>query len=382
MALFARSMRRLVIRVMPLDRYGYYHYWELVRKSAGGVLLFRDCNTAVYLLAHQHCERVAYLLTSHSGSVAFRGVAVRFPLPVRPNLPAVGFITKEVGHSSGEGEDATLTFALDSPVDLTDEAFDLKKGKQEVFFYIQGKDYNNGREGQDPHYVGRVHLLPGGLQAGNASVVLSGVTQADSGVYKFVILMKLTKSYGDILLTVVVEPRLRLEVVEAPPSSGSVWLSCVSRGGQPQPSGLEWQTPNGTVIPAEEAPPAASSDSDGRYSISQTVKVTEPGSYTCLARQQGVHPAVRDTIRVFGYWLTGDREEVLGNGPWTAIGVSIIVLFILSVVNIYQFTKTNNCRNGNGQQAEPDSDSLDQSGAYWSCPHRDAAVQLNVPSFG
>ena len=102
------------------------------------------------------------------------------------------------------------------------------------------------------------------------------------------------------LLPTVVEPQLRLEVVEASPSSGSVRLSCVSRGGQPQPSGLEWQTPNGTVIPAEEAPPATSSDSDGRYSISQTVKVTEPGSYTCLARQQGVHPAVRGTIQVVG----------------------------------------------------------------------------------
>ncbi|CAL8339057.1 unnamed protein product [Arctogadus glacialis] len=109
------------------------------------------------------------------------------------------------------------------------------------------------------------------------------------------------------VLLILVVSRLSVEVVEAPPSSGSVRLSCVSRGGQPQPSGLEWQTPNGTVIPAEEAPPAASSDSDGRYSISQTVEVTEPGSYTCLARQQGVHPAVRDTI---GHWLTGDRQEL------------------------------------------------------------------------
>ena len=79
--------------------------------------------------------------------------------------------------------------------------------------------------------------------------------------------------------------------------------------------------------------------------------------------------------------MTGDREEVFGNGPWKAIGVSFIVLFILSVVvNIYQFTKTN--KNGHGQQAVPDSDSLDRSGAYLSCPRRDAAVQLNVPSFG
>uniref|UniRef100_A0A8C5CFQ4 Ig-like domain-containing protein n=1 Tax=Gadus morhua TaxID=8049 RepID=A0A8C5CFQ4_GADMO len=101
-----------------------------------------------------------------------------------------------------EGEDAILPCALGSPVDLTDEAFDLKKGKQEVFFYRQGKDYNDGLGGQDPHYVGRVHLLPGGLQAGNASVVLSGVTQADSGVYKCVILAKRTQSNRDILLTV------------------------------------------------------------------------------------------------------------------------------------------------------------------------------------
>ncbi|CAL8328969.1 unnamed protein product [Boreogadus saida] len=216
-----------------------------------------------------------------------------------------------------EGDDAILPCGLDSPVDLTDEAFDWKKGKQEVFFYIQGMDYNKGREGQDPHYVGRVHLLQGGLQAGNASVVLSSVTQADGGVYKCVILTKQTIRL--IRLTVVVEPRLRVEVVEARPSSGWMRLSCVSRGGQPQPSGLEWQTPNGTVIPAEEAPPAASSDSDGRYSISQTVEVTEPGNYTCRARQQGVHPAVTDTIRVFGHWLTGDRKEVLGNGTWKAI---------------------------------------------------------------
>ncbi|CAL8328954.1 unnamed protein product [Boreogadus saida] len=231
-----------------------------------------------------------------------------------------------------EGEDAILPCGLDSPVNLKDEVFDWKKEKQEVFFYEKGKHYNNGKRGQDPQFGGRVGLLPGGLQAGNASVVLSSVTQADGGVYKCIFfpplgpkrLIRLTVERVPDHTTpkirkAVVEPRLRLEVVEAPPCSGSVRLSCVSRGGQPQPSGLEWQTPNGTVIPAEEAPPAASSDSDGRYSISQTVEVTEPGSYTCLARQQGVHPAVRDTIRVFGHWLTGDRKEVLGNGTWKAI---------------------------------------------------------------
>uniref|UniRef100_A0A8C5BF00 Ig-like domain-containing protein n=1 Tax=Gadus morhua TaxID=8049 RepID=A0A8C5BF00_GADMO len=78
-----------------------------------------------------------------------------------------------------EGDDAILPCALGSPVDLTDEE------QQEVFYYEQGKDYkNHGRKGQDPQFVGRVGLLPGGLQAGNASVVLSSVTEADGGAYK------------------------------------------------------------------------------------------------------------------------------------------------------------------------------------------------------
>ncbi|CAL8328984.1 unnamed protein product [Boreogadus saida] len=82
-----------------------------------------------------------------------------------------------------EGEEAILPCGLDSPVNLKDEVFDWKKEKQEVFFYEKGKHYNNGKGGQDPQFVGRVGLLPGGLQAGNASVVLSSVTQADGGVY-------------------------------------------------------------------------------------------------------------------------------------------------------------------------------------------------------
>uniref|UniRef100_A0A8C5FXM9 Ig-like domain-containing protein n=1 Tax=Gadus morhua TaxID=8049 RepID=A0A8C5FXM9_GADMO len=76
-----------------------------------------------------------------------------------------------------EGDDAILPCALDSPV------FDWKKKQQEVFFYEKGKHYNNGKRGQDLQFVGRVHLLPGGLQAGDASVILSSVTQADGGVY-------------------------------------------------------------------------------------------------------------------------------------------------------------------------------------------------------
>ena len=82
-----------------------------------------------------------------------------------------------------EGEDAILPCGLGSPVNLKDEVFDWKKEQQEVFFYEKGKHYDNGKRGQDLQFVGRVHLLPGALQAGNASVNLTSVTQADGGVY-------------------------------------------------------------------------------------------------------------------------------------------------------------------------------------------------------
>uniref|UniRef100_A0A8C5C707 Ig-like domain-containing protein n=1 Tax=Gadus morhua TaxID=8049 RepID=A0A8C5C707_GADMO len=82
-----------------------------------------------------------------------------------------------------EGEDAILPCGLGSPVNLKDEVVDWKKKQQEVFFYEKGKHYNNGKRGQDPQFGGRVHLLPGGLQAGDASVILSSATQADGGVY-------------------------------------------------------------------------------------------------------------------------------------------------------------------------------------------------------
>ncbi|XP_030198124.1 uncharacterized protein LOC115532473 [Gadus morhua] len=174
-----------------------------------------------------------------------------------------------------EGEDAILPCGLGSPVNLKDEVVDWKKKQQEVFFYEKGKHYNNGKRGQDPQFGGRVHLLPGGLQAGDASVILSSATQADGGVYSCFF-----PPLGPTRL-------IRLTVERVP----------------------------------DDTPPK---------------------------------------IRKAGHWLTGDHEEVLGNGPWKAIDVSFIVLFILSFgVNIYQFTKTNNCRKGHGQQAVPDSDSSD-----------------------
>ena len=63
------------------------------------------------------------------------------------------------------------------------------KDSQNVFIYQgTGLDYTNGLAGQDNQFKGRVSLVPGGLQAGNGSVIISNVTRKDSGEYKCILL--------------------------------------------------------------------------------------------------------------------------------------------------------------------------------------------------
>ena len=109
-----------------------------------------------------------------------------------------------------EGENAILPCPLD-PLNPKFHAFDLKKGSQEVFMYQPGKsDYTNGLKGQDPKFEGRVRLVPGGLQAGKASVILSNVTEKDIGVYKCVLLPKELTSWIDLKMGTFLVPFVRV----------------------------------------------------------------------------------------------------------------------------------------------------------------------------
>ena len=97
-----------------------------------------------------------------------------------------------------EGENATLPCHLD-PSNLKSPAFDWKKGSQEVFMYQHGMpDYTTGKVGQDPKLEGRVRRVPGGLQAGKASVILFNVTEEDIGVYKCILLPQERTSWIDL----------------------------------------------------------------------------------------------------------------------------------------------------------------------------------------
>ncbi|CAN9493166.1 unnamed protein product [Ophioblennius macclurei] len=83
-----------------------------------------------------------------------------------------------------EDQDVLLNCALDGK-NIQDDVFDWKKegSSHEVFFYTKGSHYNNGRQGQDEAFKGRVFHFPERLAAGNASIVIRKSQVKDSGVY-------------------------------------------------------------------------------------------------------------------------------------------------------------------------------------------------------
>ena len=89
-------------------------------------------------------------------------------------------------------------------MDLREKAFDWKtQKKQEVFMYVGGKHYKNGRLGQDPQFKDRAQFHPEWLQAGNASLILSNVTKRDSGLYECILfLTRQTRLTRSVNLTV------------------------------------------------------------------------------------------------------------------------------------------------------------------------------------
>ena len=58
-----------------------------------------------------------------------------------------------------------------------------KDGQKEVFLYDDGEHYNNGRQGQDEQFKGRVSHFQDQLMNGNASIKIQNTKMADSGSY-------------------------------------------------------------------------------------------------------------------------------------------------------------------------------------------------------
>ncbi|KAM8756457.1 hemicentin-1-like [Acanthopagrus schlegelii] len=85
-----------------------------------------------------------------------------------------------------EDSDAVLPCLISTEEDLSGKYFVWRKDgqkKKEVFMYDAGVHYNNGRQGQDDQFKGRVSHFQDQLQNGNASIKITRTKMADSGNY-------------------------------------------------------------------------------------------------------------------------------------------------------------------------------------------------------
>ena len=84
-----------------------------------------------------------------------------------------------------EDHDVVLPCSFGSS-DITNKIFDWKillPVRKEVFLYQSGSHYNNGLEGQDEQFKGRVFHFPDSLRVGNASIRINKAKVDDSGNY-------------------------------------------------------------------------------------------------------------------------------------------------------------------------------------------------------
>uniref|UniRef100_A0A8D0A6X8 Ig-like domain-containing protein n=1 Tax=Sander lucioperca TaxID=283035 RepID=A0A8D0A6X8_SANLU len=90
-----------------------------------------------------------------------------------------------------EGRDVTLPCSLWTKEDLRSTQFiwENTDSGQEVFLYDKGDLYSDERPGQSEKFKGRVSHFPDELEQGNASIIIRNTTRADSGEYRFKVLI-------------------------------------------------------------------------------------------------------------------------------------------------------------------------------------------------
>ncbi|XP_042350390.1 V-set domain containing T-cell activation inhibitor 1-like [Plectropomus leopardus] len=230
----------------------------------------------------------------------------------RVNLPGLGFAARQVfafslglqltlqvcvsGHTHGrlvvkEGSDAVLLFSLENKQSIEAALFDWRKaahkntGRQEVFLYNAGSQYNNGRSGQSERFKGRVSHFPEELKNGNASIIIKNTEIGDTGNYtcintELVVEPILRDRSGK---NKAATPKPRIRTLDA--TDDRVLLQCEVRGASPKPR-LQWQDSAGNKLPAEEPQVSYREDHD---SITLNINVTKSDRYRCVITQDEIH---------------------------------------------------------------------------------------------
>uniref|UniRef100_A0A8P4K7C8 Ig-like domain-containing protein n=1 Tax=Dicentrarchus labrax TaxID=13489 RepID=A0A8P4K7C8_DICLA len=215
--------------------------------------------------------------------------------------PAVVRVVVEVG------SDVVLPCSLSSKENIVDKLFDWRKDgqrKKEVFYYNAGIHYNNGHDGQDQQFKGRVSYFSDQLKNGNASIKIRNTKMTDSGNYTcdFPRLQPSQIFYIELVVELTIKDRSG-EITGAPKpyiwtlnvTEDRVLLQCEVRGASPQPK-VEWKDRAGNILPAEEP---QVSDRGGRYYVTLLTTVTKTDHYRCVVTQEEIHHQTHSETYVF-----------------------------------------------------------------------------------
>nr|XP_046241053.1 butyrophilin-like protein 2 isoform X2 [Scatophagus argus] len=193
-----------------------------------------------------------------------------------------------------EGDEALLPCSLSTKEDLTRQLFDWRKdGQKEVFLYNAGSHYNNGRQGQDEQFKGRVFHFEDKLKNGDASITIRNTKVADSGNYTCDFPRHQPRQ--TFLIELVVGRVLRDRSGEisgaAKPSvktlhQSETWalLQCKVPNARPEPT-VKWQDSNGNKLPDKERDVTKSGD---HFSVVLLTNVTKTDNFSCVVTQEDI----------------------------------------------------------------------------------------------
>ncbi|XP_030275813.1 V-set and immunoglobulin domain-containing protein 1-like isoform X1 [Sparus aurata] len=223
-----------------------------------------------------------------------------------------------------EGSDAMLPCSINTKENIEKLTFDWKKGGLEVFFYQNGKHYNNGgRTGQDKQFQGRVFHFEDELKHGNASIKISRTQLTDSGNYACT--FPPNRSPSSVTLHVAPDPErsvLKDRTGENIPGAAPrpsvtilngtkdwVLLQCEAHG-DPLPT-VEWKDSDNNTLNADSP---QISERRGRSYITVNVTVTKTGSYSCVATQGTLSHQIGSQIYVplAGQWYLNIQTIIHG----------------------------------------------------------------------
>ncbi|XP_030276808.1 butyrophilin subfamily 2 member A2-like isoform X1 [Sparus aurata] len=252
-----------------------------------------------------------------------------------------------------EHDDAVLPCSLSTRENLVGMLFDWRKngqkdGQKEVFLYDAGNHYNNGRQGQDKQFKGRVSHFQGQLMNGNASIKIQNAKMADSGIYscdfpklqpgqtfsiELVVELTLKDRSGEIPGTC---PEPYIKTLNDT-KDGLLLLQCEVRGASLEPK-IRWQDSAGNILPSEEKV----SERGGLYYVTLKTAVTKTDHYRCVVTQEDIgHQIDAETFVPFYEKLCEDRSVGWLFGG-TVIGAAVLAVVLALLVATKCITVTCN----------------------------------------